>query len=145
MLAPHFRCVPSALRTAPALRMPLREKPPAAASVQDPRESSAARPSSVSAAFCVRTHTAACNPYTSPDGPAARASPCPSRLHPDTMRTIASPGDTRFPRFAPGLSYECHSWHHLDRSTPSSNLPPPSMLLRSAQSQFFSKLANVWC
>src|SRR5215472_6444922 len=141
----RFRSAPSALRTAHALPTPLREKPPAAASVPDPSESSAAPRSSATAAFCARTHIAACTRHTPPDGSAARASPCPSPLHPDTARTIAWPGGTRFPLLAPFLSYECHSWHHLDPSTPSSNLLPlRSNLSRSAQPQFFSNLTNVW-
>src|SRR5215472_14341580 len=145
MLAPHSRCAPGALRTAHASPTPLREKPLAAVSVPDPSESSVAQPQSAIAAFCAWTHTAACNLHTRPDGSAARASPCPSPLHPDTARTTASPGGTRFLLFAPSLSYECHSWHHLDPSTPSSNLLTfHPTFLRSVQPEFFSNLADVW-
>ena len=54
--------------------------------------------------------------------PAARASLCPSPLHPDMATSDASPRGTSVRMSSP--SSQWRSWHHLDPSTPSRFLRP---------------------
>src|SRR5438552_15942053 len=112
------------LQTGLAERWRLPGKSPAASSIPDPTELWDAAHSEVIAASAEVPGTLRYTPHSPTNGPAARASPCPSLLHPDMARTAVSPGGTSVLPFSLCPSFPWQSWHHLGPSTPSSYLCP---------------------
>src|SRR5579864_3245368 len=119
MLQTHSPSARAARQTGHAALLLLPAKSPASTSSPDPLE-----PWDVARSRAIAASAAALDipgdRLDSPtNDPAARASPCPIRLHPDKARTAASPRGTAVPIFflCPSFlrqSCPCQSWHHLD-------------------------------
>src|SRR5271165_5815634 len=136
--AENSPAAPAILQTEAAWPAPPPAKSPPATAIPGPPEPWVAPRSSATAASPATTGIGRCTPRSPRSGPAARAFPHPSLLHPDMARTTASPAGTAV-RF-----FLCPSWHHLGPSTPSSNPWPRGLrIFRRGQPQLISYLAHI--
>src|SRR5436305_11751583 len=97
----HSPSVTAAPQTGPAALPQPGAKWLAAASAQDPPELSDAPRSAATVVFAAAPDIPGGNSGSPTNDPAVRASPCPSRLHPDKARTTASPRGTSVLLFSP--------------------------------------------
>src|ERR1700689_972936 len=112
-------------------------KSPDAASAPNPPVLSDGPRSSAVVACVARPRTPSNMPGKRPDAGASSASRLLSPLRPDTATTTDSP---------PDISWPYTSWHHLDPSTPSSNLSRHRhnfVVLRYGESQFSAYLLHI--